>query len=184
MRAHALLRVLGALVLPGVVGVLFAEAQACNPACTGPEREFTGGDIKRGTEMLVYETAPPEGPFLPFEGAADYHIRHRLGVTPTLFEIDLSFNDHPEDPTNGGFSGWAGNQGIILSVDACEIRIRNDTCSDFFVRVVLTAVPGLDPDAGTSSCNDLDDAGDAAIDGASESSTDATDAPDGDAATE
>jgi hypothetical protein len=190
MRAHAIvLRCLGALVLPGVVGVLFAEAQGCNPACSGPERSFSGGNSSQIGGVRVYETSPVTGPFLPFEGAADYHIRHGLGMKPNQIQIYLAFNEFPEDNGNGGSSGWAGNQGIILTADACEVRIRNDTCSDYWVRVVLTAYPGLDGDATTeaddaSSCPP-DDAGasDASTDSdaGSETSSDATTDADADA---
>ena len=140
MRAHALaLRLLGALVLPGVVGVLFAEAQACNPACTGPERSFSGGNRFGSGSDLWYETSGERGPFLPFEGGADLHLRHELGLTPYQINIFLSFNEYPTDDSNGGYAPSAGNQTVILFADEHEVRIRNDTCSDYWIRVVVHA---------------------------------------------
>jgi hypothetical protein len=149
MRAHALLlRGIGALALPGVVAAMFVEAQACNPACTGPEREYTGGKRFTSGVDLVYETSPEDGPFLPFEGATDLHLRHELGFKPYKFNIYLSFNERPTDQGNGGFAPSAGNQTVILSVDEHEMRIRNDTCADYFIRVVAIASPQEASDGG------------------------------------
>lgn len=172
MRAtRMLLRAVGALFLPGVVAALFSHAQACSPSCLGPTREFSGGTRFTSGTDLVYETSPPEGPLLPFEGAAYYHVHHGLGVVPYQISIGLSFNERPLDGLNGGEAPSAGNQTVILSADCDEVLIKNDTCSDFFMRVVVRANPAERADVGNdAACTSAFDA--APTDAPSDSTSD------------
>ena len=144
---HDLGRVLGALLLPAGFVALYGQGVACGPSCTGIDRAFAGGERWTEGSTLVYETSPFDGPFLPFEGAANYHLRHDLGVVPTDVEIYLAFSDRPESTGNGGFAQSAGNQAVVLSVDAHEVVIKNDTCAAYFFRVVLRG--RATADAGT-----------------------------------
>ena len=152
MRAHRLiLRALGALVLPGVIAIFFAESQACNPACTGPERDYSLGTRSFAAGVPTYETSPANGPYIPFEGAADYHIHHSLGLVPTYVQIYLSFNQYPEGDGNGGYAPSAGNQAIVLLQDEDVVRIQNDTCADYWLRVVVVANPCIDQPDGADT---------------------------------
>jgi len=149
--ARSIGKACGALGLPALVAALFAHAQACNPPCTGPDRNFgaeSGRKFSSGTD-LVFETSPIDGPFIPFEGAAEYHIQHGLGFKPYQVDITLSFSQYPEIFGNGGSAPSAGNESLILSTDDQEVVIKNDTCADYWMRVEIRANPAETNDAAT-----------------------------------
>jgi len=94
----------------------------------------------------VYETGAPGEPLLPFHAGQTYDLVHGLGVTPTSVQGYVSFAeqltedgdpldlDHPNNVAE-----TAGNQLVIERWDDEIVRVRNDTCGEFYLRVVLTA---------------------------------------------
>ncbi|MFI5299255.1 MAG: hypothetical protein ACHREM_14265 [Polyangiales bacterium] len=111
---------------------------ACGPTCSGAERVYAGGDQTTTQSEKIWESSPPAGPYLPYEGGALYHFQHHLGAMPTNVQIWLSFSETPENQGGGGTPA-AGNQALVLGQNADEVQIRNDTCSSFWIRVVVTA---------------------------------------------
>jgi hypothetical protein len=105
---------------------------------------FEGGRVlPSGT---TYETGAPNGPLLPFGGGKTYDLVHGLGVVPTSVQGYVSFV--PEltedgDPLNidapNNIAETAGNQLVIERWDDEIVRVRNDTCGEFYLRVVLVA---------------------------------------------
>lgn len=97
----------------------------------------------------VYETSGWDGPFLHFPPGRRYVLLHGLGQTPADVAVYLSFSSRGLDPDAGtNMAPSAGNQAVIESVTASEIRVRNDSCAEFYLRVVASSPTG---DAGTEA---------------------------------
>ena len=178
---RVLLRALGALVLPGALTLLYTQASGCGAPCSGPDRVFDGGERwtvgtgKDGTVLEYWwESSPIDGPFLPFEGNATYHLQHKLGVRPEGYEITLSFSDRPEVVGNGGSSPSAGNLSLIQRTSEDEIVIKSDTCANYFIRVVVHGHSATTTDGGVDAASDgaSTDALDATSDAATDAPTD------------
>lgn len=125
---------------------MLATLAACSPCqMRGREVErYEGGRVlPSGT---VYETGAIDEPLLPFDGGKTYDLVHGLGVTPTAvhgyvsFAPELTEDGDPLDldqPNN--IAETAGNQLVIERWDDEIVRVRNDTCGEFYLRVVLVA---------------------------------------------
>jgi hypothetical protein len=121
----------------------------CGPDCPTIDRYYAGGTVTKDGTALTYQTAPMAGPFIPFEGGTVYHITHHLGVVPSDVEIYLAFNEGPFEVNAGGFSLASGNQALVAEASADDITIVNDSCSSFFLRLVLRGSTATPMDAGT-----------------------------------
>ncbi len=130
------MRKLVALALLVLPAWLVAQS-GCGPSCPSSERVVEAGIRHTSGAERVYQSSSAEGPFLPFEGATLLHIRHGLGVVPHQIAIYLSFADRPLSSGGGGFSQAAGNQATIQRVNAEEVAIKNDSCANYYVRVVI-----------------------------------------------
>ena len=135
------------------------------PGCYGRNCEGETATFgKRATEGQMVDdrtwaSNPWQGEWLPFPRQQYYifDIQALAGRTPEQITPYLS-GQH--DPANGGnFTIGSGNLAILQNIGPNRIDIRNDSCSDYFLRLVLT-VPPLPPetDAGGSTI-DLADAG-------------------------
>ena len=127
---------------------MVAPPLACSAPCAQVTHYYTGGQTIQTDTLIRYETSPDAGPFLPFQGGAALHLRHEMGVRPQTIQIYLSFNQYPFQENAGGYSQAAGNQAIVLGADEQEVLVKNDSCSAYWIRVVLTGVPASLTDAG------------------------------------
>lgn len=84
----------------------------------------------------VYKSETAVGELLHFPGGAHYSIEHHLGETPTWTLFYLSFSRYGLEAEGGVYAQAAGNQAVLLSADEIEIRVANDSCSDYYLRVV------------------------------------------------
>jgi hypothetical protein len=142
--------VLGAVTLLAGDAVVMTSG-GCGPSCSTSERVVTTGTVTEGVAESVFETSPPEGPFLPFNGQTFLHVQHGLKTKHVRVTPYLSFSEYPLTPGNGGYSLAAGNQAVIEKQDENEVLIKNDSCANYWIRVVVTATNvGPDADAGTS----------------------------------
>lgn len=122
-----------------LLSVASFSAVGCSSTCdTGGSSQdtvrFTGGH----TDLTLsrYESNGFDEPFLVFPPGRRYEFPHGFGQVPTQLGIFLAFQE-----TNSTFSLAAGNEALIEAVDANVIRIRNDTCADFYVRVDAGVAP-------------------------------------------
>lgn len=96
-----------------------------------------------------YQTAPLDGTYLFFPPGRVYNLEHGLGEVPAEYHVWLAFV--PDPLANGergaGTSESAGNQAVVELVDDEILQVRNDTCAEFFVRVVART--------GSASATDL-----------------------------
>jgi hypothetical protein len=174
--APALARGAGRLL--GCLFILSAGALAgCGAACDtsddgNPPDRYTGGT----TAGDVYESSLLKSGLLPFPGGKQYQLVHHLGFTPAIYQVFLAFS-----PDGERVAPCAGNECVIRCVDDEIIWLKNDTCAEFWVRVVaadrssesrgaactsggigplLDASSNVDADAAAQS----DASGDAALD--------------------
>lgn len=132
------LALLAALVLFGGAG--------CGPTCDTSGQEpirYTDGIHPTPTS---YMTTDWSGPWLYFPPGRQYDLVHGLGAPP-IPQAFVAFSATPL-PTardaNGNFSQSAGNQTIFEQVNSSFIRVRNDTCSTFYLLVTAEGPPGQD----------------------------------------
>jgi hypothetical protein len=148
-----LARGLGLLLVAAACAVPLVPTGGCVSNCTTVDRYYERGEtLVAPNGAGVYETAPANGAFMPFEGGTVWHLHHGLGRVPTSVQVYTSFTDHPNLPNAGGSSPGAGNETLILQVTDQDVVVKNDTCSGFYVRVVVTADVPLD--AGTADAAD------------------------------
>ena len=129
------------VLLSIALGLAGTETLACSAPCASTTHYYAGGDTKPSGASMRYESSPDSGPFLPFQGGAAIHFKHEMGVRAQSVEVYLSFNQYPLGEGAGGYSLAAGNQALVLGSDEHEIVIRNDSCSAYYIRVVLTSEP-------------------------------------------
>jgi hypothetical protein len=125
-----------------------ASQTACSAACdrTANETpvEYTGGrtDRQRG----FYESTTENGPFLDFPPGRTYRFFHHLGGVPEQKSSELAFDRFPHSGNHpSGSVEAAGNQVTWEVITDQYADVRNDTCSDVFLRITLSE-PSL-PDA-------------------------------------
>ena len=166
---------LGGLWLAISAAVLLA------PGCYGrncePSIETFGIDPGQGRMVndTTWESSPQDSRWVPFPRQRYYvfDIRALGGRTP---QIVLPYVSAQEEPMKGGGNYTLGGGNLTLLANALPNRIdvKNDTCSDYFLRLVVI-VPPLPPEATPDRQDDAsapDGAGDAGA-------TDAADAGDG-----
>jgi hypothetical protein len=166
------------------------------PGCYGRSCESSVG--RYGTEVGqgrmidedTWESSPQDGAWLPFPGAQLYFFE-----IPALGDrrpqVILPYISPIEDPNvfvagrpASNFTLAGGNSAELSGVGPNRFSIRNGTCADYFLRVVVSLEPRPprpEPDAIADASAEMIDAGDAsadaAIDAASNAETDAEAGP-------
>lgn len=128
---------------------LVALASACSPPCNTADADavrYADGSVS--ADGSTYQTSSWSGPYLHFPSGRRFQLEHHLGTTPPVVLTYLAFDEHPL--AGGNTSESAGNQAVIEKVDSEIIQVRNDTCAEFWLRVVAMTGPGGAPpsDAG------------------------------------
>jgi len=103
--------------------------------------EYRGGHTIP-PDNLVYETSAPFGEYLHFPAGRTYDLMHELAATPYLVASYIAFNrviEQDDDGNTGNYAESAGNQVVVECQDEERVRVRNDTCADMYLRVVLEA---------------------------------------------
>lgn len=126
--------------------------QACSnfgPSCStsddsNPSDSFTEGTVESG----VYMSSPWSGPLLWFPGGKRYDLHHKLGCRPRNISVWVAFSE--DGVAAGSMAPAAGNMTVMQQVDDQIIRIKNDTCSDYYLMVTASAPDCAAPDRGSS----------------------------------
>jgi hypothetical protein len=122
-------------------------ATTCDKEDLEKEIRYSGGTVD--ASGTTYETNPWTGPYLHFPAGRRYVIEHRLGAVPPAPDLFVAFEEHPLKRKDGNnVAPPAGNQVVIEWVDEEIIQVRNDTCSEFYLRVVATIGAAPTADAG------------------------------------
>ena len=97
---------------------------------------FRGGTTS--ADRTYYETSRYDGPFLHFPAGRRYDLPHGLSEPPAEFHVYLSFTAEPlpDGQPGAGVAESAGNQAVVERIDDEILQVRNDTCAEFFMRLV------------------------------------------------
>jgi hypothetical protein len=182
-RARRLLTtfsVLGVLST-GAAGLAFV---ALAPACAERTCEGQGLDYGRGAgeghliDEDTWESTPVEGKWLHYPAQREYFIfPGRLLGPKRIAKVTVYISPMDQPNPDGQYTVASGNVAIVrqfpdLGNQALPgVSVRNDTCAEFWVRIVLEAYP-LPPNQDGGTDADADATSDAAV----EASTDAADA--------
>jgi hypothetical protein len=143
-RAGSRLRAPGSglvLLVAGVWAVLFC-APGCNPTvcdtdpASNPPADYRGGTKHGEGESAAYETSGPDEAHLNYSAGAQYRIYHQLGGRPMSVELWVSFSATGID--GGNEAPPAGNMTEVNAVNDEYIQVRNNTCADYYLRVVAS----------------------------------------------
>ena len=131
------------------LGLGSCENAACDTSTdSNPPVDFRGGsNYVSAAGDRGYESATPDGSYLNFSAGARYCVHHRLGGRPLTVEVFVSFS--PTGTNGGDEAPPAGNMAEILEVNDRYIQVRNNSCANYWMRVVA-AFPITDADAGMS----------------------------------
>jgi hypothetical protein len=152
-----------------LLGPLLLTSACLEPQCdrhNGAPVEYRGGNTLGDGQY--YETGSLEDPFLYFPAGRSYELVHGLRQAPSEMHAYLAFAECPlsksvrtpgrkprcepvdAESGGGGFSESAGNETLFEVRDDRVILVRNDTCAEFYLRVVATTSPtAAASDAGT-----------------------------------
>lgn len=129
----------------------------------GDPLEYRGGNTLGDGQF--YETGSLDDPWLHFPAGRSYELVHGLHAAPTQFHAYLSFAECPlsksernpggapscapvdAESGGGGFSESAGNETIFEVRNDRVLTVRNDTCAEFYLRVVASTAPTTAPDS-------------------------------------
>jgi hypothetical protein len=119
-----------------LLGAAGCEASTCDVSTeSNPPADFRGGALVPTADgAKVYETSAADGQHLNFSAGTQYRIFHQLGARPLLVQPWVSFS--PTGVKGGNEAPPAGNMIEILDVNDEFIHVRNDSCGDYWLRVV------------------------------------------------
>jgi hypothetical protein len=121
---------------------------ACSTTCAGSDGTVRVTDGHTDATQTFYQSSSPTEAFHVFPAGRTLEFVHGLSRTPDFVIPYVSFDAKPTS-----FSVAPGNEAVLV-LDSDVIRVRNDTCSDFYVRVVAWLVDGRDAgvvsDAGST----------------------------------
>jgi len=112
---------------------------------------ITTGKVYGNTYISAPNDSMHRGPFAHFPPARTLEFVHGLPYWPPDIAIWLAFQEE------GTLAPSAGNSSLLLRPTTAEddkmIRIKNDTCSEFWVWVVASVpvLPAPEGDAGVSA---------------------------------
>jgi len=161
------------LVASLAFGLAIVPALATAPAACFPQGQcdFTSaeycapGDTSCAGHLIdpyTWESGPIDGAWLDFRHNKTWLLHFRDGVTQqtiqgTVYEPLVWIAPEAEASAPGGQYVTAGGNLAEWSTasDATSLNLHNDTCADYFFRVVVHASPdGTPPDAGADASQD------------------------------
>jgi hypothetical protein len=134
-----------------LVAVVVPLLAACGSSCPR-EAEDTAKSYEKGrtsADGTYYETNAWHEYFVDFPAGRRWALVHGLRETPIELRSYLAFRKDPLPENGRGFvAESAGNQVLIEGVDEESVRVRNDTCEHFWLRLVASTVPSADGSGG------------------------------------
>ena len=99
---------------------------------------YAGGD----TTGPRYVSSELYGTWLHFPAGRRYQLLHELPEPPSDVLVYLAFReDALREDDAGNISPSSGNAALVEAVEDDYIQVRNDTCSEYWVRVVAEVAP-------------------------------------------
>ena len=127
------------------LALLFA-ASGCGSCKTRGQEPIEYRDADPTDDGLYYETSAAFGEYLHFPPGRTYDLIHGLVTAPYEVTSFIAFNREIKqggDGNTGNYAESAGNQVVVECQDTERVRVRNDTCAEFYLRVILKANPEL-----------------------------------------
>jgi hypothetical protein len=130
-----------------VVSMACAGGLACSPSCETSDSEndpviYEGGVAVNG----FYASSSAHGDLLEFPGGKRYDLYHHLGFEPiqvqlywSLKEAGIGWDVQTDDKSN--LSPAAGNSALIQLKNDQFIRVKNDSCVEYWLLVVASGDP-------------------------------------------
>jgi hypothetical protein len=116
---------------------------------------YSGGESTEG----MFVSTPAGASWLQFPGGRAYEFEHGLDGAPATVLLYLSFT---ANASGGNFVVGTGNAATVRRADDERIEIFNDTCTDYYVRVVATLEPS-DPALSVATPPEFDDVDDVCL---------------------
>jgi hypothetical protein len=131
-----------------LIGVMMAGAGlGCSPACDAGDDAnqpvvYDGGTAVNG----YYFSTSSHGELLHFPGGTRYDLYHHLGFEPIMVQIYWSFNEagvgtYEQTKDKSSLTTGAGNSAEIQLKNDQFIRVKNDSCVEYWVLVVASGDP-------------------------------------------
>jgi hypothetical protein len=140
----------------------FALAPGCyGHNCDGDVKSFgTAPNEGRLVNADTWESGPIDGPWLPFPHQRIWIFDlHELGDrTPDLPVAYVSANLDP-DHEGANFVQGGGNLTELSSPEKGKLVVKNGTCADYYLRLVVQASPFPPAAPADASAPDASDAG-------------------------
>ena len=138
-----------------------ASSLACGtPGCdirdeTHPPTVYEDGITRNG----FYATTSSHGDLLYFPGGKRYDLVHHLGFEPMMLQLFWSFKEggigtYVQTDDKGSLSPGAGNSALIQLKNDQFIRVKNDSCVEYWLLVTAAGDPREIHDGGTGTVGD------------------------------
>ena len=116
----------------------------CGRESGDPPVTYAGGV----TELNHYESSGLYETWLHFPAGRRYRLLHDLPAAPDLVLVYLAFREDPlREDEPGNITASSGNAALVEAVREDHVQIRNDTCSEYYVRVVAEVTSSSAPAA-------------------------------------
>jgi hypothetical protein len=125
----------GALLAAALVAL---SQLSCETSCDigdGEPVRFAGGEVIDN----FYQTSDFDGPLVYFPPDRRLDIVHGLGTRDLDVAIYVSFEERGSGAGHVQAAPAAGNQAVIEHVDEERVRVHNDTCAEFYLRLTARA---------------------------------------------
>src|ERR1700690_1669805 len=144
------LRSLRALAVVCGSFLVFWLTSACQTSCGNSNQQpikYVDGKTHTTDGQRIYETTPFDGEWLHFPSYRRFSLVHDLCTMDYTPFMLIAFDSHPIplDGDAGDVAIASGDVAIVENVTPTTFQIRNDTCSEQYLYVRLTA-----PDDGVS----------------------------------
>lgn len=135
--------------------MIFWLTTACQTSCGNSNQQpiqWVDGITHTTTNgrELIYETTPYNGEWLDFQSNRRFLLIHNLKTTDYSIDARIAFNSNPVPKDSDASSDVAfasGDVVVVEQMNADSLQVRNDTCSQQYLYIRLTAAIGVG-DAG------------------------------------
>lgn len=140
-----------ALLVRGAAALLFltlavppfgaaSPLAACSTCNRGGQEPIAYSQGLQGTSS--YATSSPGGVWLHFPPGRRFRFAHGLGTDRLAVHAWLAVSERPlpesaSEEEVGNYAEAAGNTVVVERTDAEVVQVRNDTCAEYYLRVVV-----------------------------------------------
>ena len=126
---------------------------ACQTSCgTNNYKDpvlYVDGRTRTEGDHQVYESTPINGEWLDFPGGRTFRLVHNFhNPNITTLTLQIAFSSTPMTGDAGDIAFATGDVAVVEKMEPNALVIRNNTCSEQFLYVKITAPPPQPDDAG------------------------------------